>query len=1349
MSGPSKARVRQRLEHHNFVAVRIKHITTNALIDTGAFHSCVSLSFIKRLKLESHIIPVSQHKRLFTADGKTMRVLGTIQLTLDIQDLGIPVTFSVLPCLQFDVILGINFLQQTKANIDMQSQILTLYSDLVATNLLSDSDTIVRTTEAVLIPPKSECLIPVVIPPDFGTGLAIIEPSVKLHKLHLALAKSIVSPVNNRTVCKVMNPTNVARFLRRKTPLGVIHNLLIDSVTVVDDTTSTSDIQADVESNDNITHAQKLESLVEKGITLQQNSLTTEEFHKLVDLIFRNKDLFATSMHDLVGTKVEVMHIDKGDAKPVRKRPYRQSPEIQRAMNKLIDEMLSAKIIQPSDSPWSSPCLLIKKSGTNEYRFVNDLRAVNKLTKPIFWPLPTMDDVFDLLSSKNPRFFTNIDMKHAYFQVFLDDESRPKTAFTANGKHFQYCRMVMGLCNSAQTWQRLLTKVLSDMLFTSAIVYLDDILLISRDFTEHYKHIELLFQKFRDANLRMNGKKCSFAKDEVKYIGHILSKDGIRIDPSKTDVISSWPRPKTYKHIRSFLGITNYYRKFIERYSQRSAPLRNLLSKDVPFKWGDAQEASFQDLKTALLSPPILRFPDSSKQYYLQTDASLDGISYILGQTDNEGRKYVISYGGRGLRPCEKKWPITQLECLSLLTGIREFHVYLAAAPFTVYTDHVSLKFLESLKISAHNRLARWALALQPYKFTVEHIAGRKLTAADGLSRRPYEEPVNLEVDEELKEDSFIAQIEPDIFEPLINDMSQRSHRNNQWHVLTIDMTDSKTELSQHPESSTPTDDPLAVDESDNSDKHLINLWSSQGLDLAKLQHDSRDLQPILSWLEDGLLPESDKEARHIVLQAEHYQVINGLLYHLHHPRTKRMNEIKPVIQQFCVPDVLREDLLVAFHDNNAHIGRERLYETLKQKYYFPQMYITVLEYVSTCDECQKTKTSPHLRKAPLSPLPIVEPFGRIHIDHVGPLPITSEGYRHLLVVIDSTTLFCEAFPTKSTTAEETADILYREIICRYGAVKAIETDGGTAFRNKLMAELCRLLHIKHIVSSPLHPAGNAKVERANRTLMTSLKLVCPKQEDWAKYIAPVLFSYRASVAIPLGMSPFHALFGREMSLGIDLTLLEQCEAAPTTQSFTTDLVSKLKITHDIVQKNMQDSALRSKTFYDRTTKTPDIMVGSKVLLHHNVVKTGESPKFHKVWRGPYLVTSKSDDGLLYRLRHCSSGKEPRAAVHANRLKLYQDDRDPLYLRHNITPKKTPDPVPPHPATTTGKSDDTWYTIQKLLSHKKIAQKDHYLVKWQDGSKSWEPADNITPYAIDQYYVQKRDKAKRRRRRGI
>ena len=563
------------------------------------------------------------------------------------------------------------------------------------------------------------------------------------------------------------------------------------------------------------------------------------------------------------------------------------------------------------------------------------------------------------------------------------------------------------------------------------------------------------------------------------------------------------------------------------------------------------------------------------------------------------------------------------------MTGIREYHVYLAAAPFVVYTDHESLKFLQSLKLSAHNRLSRWALALQPYNFTVEHVPGKRLTAADGLSRRPYDEPDNLEQDEELQEDSFIVQMDPDFFDSVTDNALKVKQEERQWHVLSLSVEGDEEDQQSVTDSQTrPEHDNLQ--DVPQSSSAAIDLWVAQERDIRKLQHESKDLQPILNWLE---------EAMQLILKSEHFQIIDGLLYHLYFPRTKRLNEIKPILHQLCVPDVLREELFKSYHDHNAHIGRERLYDTLKQKYYFPQMYTSVIEYVAACDNCQRAKSSPHLRKAPLAPLPIVEPFGRVHIDHVGPLPKTPEGFLHLLVVVDSTTLWCEAFATKTTTAEETALILYREIICRYGAMKAIETDGGTAFRNKLMTELCKLLKIKHIISSPRHAMANSKVERTNRTLMSSLKSVCETQEDWAQNVAPVLFAFRATVSIPLGISPFQALFGRQMTVGFDLTLLKEFESASDIQAYTADLASKVRLTHDVIEKNLKDRAVRSKVFYDKDTKVPQITIGSKVLLFNDALKIGESPKFHKNWTGPYLIVSKSDNGLLYKLRHCTSGK--------------------------------------------------------------------------------------------------------------
>jgi len=184
------------------------------------------------------------------------------------------------------------------------------------------------------------------------------------------------------------------------------------------------------------------------------------------------------------------------------------------------------------------------------------------------------------------------------------------------------------------------------MLFTASIVYLDDVLILSKNFEQHLTHLEMVFHKFRQANLRMNGMKCNFAVEQVKYLGHILSAEGMAVDPGKTEIITNWPRPKTARHVKSFLGVSNYCRRFIEQYSHRSAALRVLTAKDKPFTWGEKQEEAFNDLKTALSSPPILKYPDTNRDFYLETDASGEGISLLVGQTDEEGRKYVVNYGG-------------------------------------------------------------------------------------------------------------------------------------------------------------------------------------------------------------------------------------------------------------------------------------------------------------------------------------------------------------------------------------------------------------------------------------------------------------------------------------------------------------------------------------------------------------------------------------------------------------------------------------------------------------------------------------------------------------------------------
>ena len=278
----------------------------------------------------------------------------------------------------------------------------------------------------------------------------------------------------------------------------------------------------------------------------------------------------------------------------------------------------------------------------------------------------------------------------------------------------------------------------------------------------------------------------------------------------------------------------------------------------------------------------------------METDASIEGISYILGQRDEEGHKYVVSYGGRGLRPCEKRWPVTQLECLALMTGIKEYHVYLAGRPFSVYTDHLSLKYLQTLKVSANNRLARWALALQPYAFDINYKEGKKLTAADGLSRRPYENTnVNEDDDEELAEDSFITEITPDLFETVTSSKQKKTRRQNRSLITSLEEGSEEAE----DRSNFVMDITQDTGSTDLSEQH----------DVAKLQRECPDYKPIFEYIEEGTLPQDEKTARKIIFESEQFIIDDGTLYHLFYPRTKRMEKIVPIVKQLCVPRILRE----------------------------------------------------------------------------------------------------------------------------------------------------------------------------------------------------------------------------------------------------------------------------------------------------------------------------------------------------------------------------------------------------------------------------------------------------------
>jgi transposase InsO family protein len=423
--------------------------------------------------------------------------------------------------------------------------------------------------------------------------------------------------------------------------------------------------------------------------------------------------------------------IDTGDHPPIKQRYFCVSPVIQASMNTELDEMLRLGVVEPSTSAWSSPVVMTrKKDGT--YRFCIDFRKVNAITKKDAYPLPKVNYILDRL--RDARFLTTLDIKSAYWQVPMDPGSKEKTAFTVPGRGlYQFNRMPFGLCNSPATWQRLIDHVLGPVVEPYTFAYMDDIVICTPDFNTHLAILKKVFGQLREAGLTLNHDKCIFGRQELRYLGYVVDKLGLRPDPEKVDAIANYPVPKTPRQIKQFLGVASWYRRFVPSFASIGAPLNALLRKNTKWKWSEECQEAFDLLKTKLVEGPVLACPNFELPFVIQTDASTSGLGAVLTQDFPEGER-VIAYASRGLQKSERVYSATELECLAVVWSIEKFRPYIEGMEFTVITDHHSLQWLNKLQ-NPSARLARWSLRLQPFTFKIRHRPGRQNQVADALSR--------------------------------------------------------------------------------------------------------------------------------------------------------------------------------------------------------------------------------------------------------------------------------------------------------------------------------------------------------------------------------------------------------------------------------------------------------------------------------------------------------------------------------------------------------------------------------------------------------------------------------------
>ncbi|WVZ97659.1 hypothetical protein U9M48_043174 [Paspalum notatum var. saurae] len=790
---------------------------------------------------------------------------------------------------------------------------------------------------------------------------------------------------------------------------------------------------------------------------------------------------------------------------PVSKRPYIMAPDELKELKTQLQEQLDKGFIRPSSSPWGCPALFVEKKDQGGKRLCVDYQPLNAVTVKNKYPLPRIDILFDQLGGATV--FSKIDLRSGYHQIKVQKEDIPKTAFSTRYGLYEYLVMSFGLTNAPAFFMYLMNSVFMNELDKFVVVFIDDILVYSKNEKEHEEHLRIVLSRLREHKLYAKFSKCAFWLKEVAFLGHILSAKGVAIDPSKVEDVLNWKQPQTMTKIRSFLGLAGYYRRFIKDFSRISKPMTALTQKNAKFAWSPKCEEAFGTLKKLLTSAPVLAQPNITKPFDVYCDASGSGLGCVLMQ---EGR--VIAYASSQLWKHEVNYPTHDLELLAVVYALKKWRHYLLGNTCHIYTDHKSLKYIFT-QPELNMRQRRWLELIKDYDLEVHYHPGKANVVADALSRKAHCNFI------EARPTVRVLCCE-------IGDIEMPTVLEAKLYNLVLEPTIK--------------DQIIAAQKQDEGMAHI-----REGLDEKKRACFILDNQGVL-WFKNCLVVPKDMELRKKILDEAHTSMFT------------------------------------------MHPGSNKMYQDLKQKFWWTRMKREIATYVSECDVCPRVKAD-HLKPVGmLQPLAIPAwKWENVHMDFIVGLPRTQKGYDSIWVIIDRLTKSAHFLPEQLQTA----------------------------------------LGTNLIRSSAYHPQTSGQVERVNQILEDMLRACAlTYSTKWDECLPLAEFAYNNSYNKSLEMAPFKALYGRRCR-----TPLNWSEPGERIM-FGPDLEEEqVKFIHSILKRAQS----RHKSYSDKRRRPLAFEEGDHVYLRVSPMKGvhrfGVKGKLAPRYVGPFKIIERCG-AVAYRL---------------------------------------------------------------------------------------------------------------------